>query len=50
VQLAVPTNKDGVTQPADPHNLRFIAEDGSEVTVADWRGRPVLLVFLRWLG
>ena len=30
--------------------LRFLTEDGSEVTPAEWRGVPVLLVFLRWLG
>lgn len=30
--------------------LRFLSEDGDEVSPADWRGTPVLLVFLRWLG
>lgn len=30
--------------------LHIIDEDGNSVGVADWRGRPVLLVFLRWLG
>jgi hypothetical protein len=32
------------------HETRFVAEDGREVSVQDWRGQPVLLVFLRWLG
>lgn len=30
--------------------LTFLTEDDREVSVADWRGRPTLLVFLRWLG
>lgn len=30
--------------------LRFLTEDGVEVSPSDWRGQPVLLVFLRWLG
>lgn len=31
-------------------DLRFIDEDGQQVAVSDWRGQPVLLVLLRWLG
>jgi hypothetical protein len=34
----------------DYRRLSFVAEDGSEVALRDWRGTPVLLVFLRWLG
>lgn len=30
--------------------LTFLTEDGSSVSTADWRGKPTLLVFLRWLG
>jgi hypothetical protein len=28
----------------------LVATDGAVRTLADWRGRPVLAVFLRWLG
>lgn len=31
-------------------DLRFIDEDGNEISSTDWRGNHVLLVFLRWLG
>ncbi|MBI3968704.1 MAG: hypothetical protein HY329_23970 [Chloroflexi bacterium] len=28
----------------------LLAEDGTEARLGDWRGRPLLVVFLRWLG
>lgn len=34
----------------DIDHLTFLTEDGDEVTLAEWRGELVLLVFLRWLG
>jgi peroxiredoxin len=38
------------SRPVDTASLRLVAEDGRTVSLADWRGQPVLLVFLRWLG
>ncbi len=34
----------------DLSSLRFVTEDGDEVSPGDWHGSPVILVFLRWLG
>ena len=35
---------------ADITSVCFLREDGTQIGLADWRGTPVLLVFLRWLG
>jgi len=37
-----------IGQPAP--DLTFFDHDGARVDLASMRGRPVLLVFLRWLG
>jgi peroxiredoxin len=31
-------------------DLRFLDQDGNTVALTSLRGRPVVLVFLRWLG
>jgi peroxiredoxin len=31
-------------------DLRFLDKDGNPVELVSLRGRPVVLVFLRWLG
>ncbi len=36
--------------PLDTASLRLVDEQGHTVSAAEWRGQPVLLVFLRWLG
>ncbi len=43
--------KDQPDVPAQPlETLRFEDENGHQVRLADLRGAPVLMVFLRWLG
>jgi hypothetical protein len=37
-------------QPIIAPDLTFLDQHGRPVAVRDWRGRPVLLIFLRWLG
>jgi len=31
-------------------DLAFLDPAGQALALSDWRGQPVLLVFLRWLG
>jgi len=31
-------------------DLRLLDAAGRPVSPRDWRGRPVVLIFLRWLG
>lgn len=37
-------------EPRAALEARLIDENGREVTLRDFRGRAVVLVFLRWLG
>jgi peroxiredoxin len=39
-----------MTNDTMTQHLTFLDEDGNEVTLEDWRGDRVLLVFMRWLG
>jgi peroxiredoxin len=39
-----------VTAPRAAPDVTFLDGEGRSVSLVDFRGRPVLLVFLRWLG
>ncbi|MFW6074897.1 MAG: hypothetical protein ACOC9Y_04830 [Chloroflexota bacterium] len=34
----------------DLADIRLFDEQGQEIRLSDWRGRPTILVFMRWLG
>lgn len=42
----------GVMTRAQPHvpDLDLLDQHGRTVSLRAWRGRPVVLIFLRWLG
>lgn len=39
-----------MTSTAGQPSFDLLGTDGRPFNLAEWRGRPVLLVFLRWLG
>jgi peroxiredoxin len=39
-----------IDPPAAVPDLVFAGGDGAPVRLSEWRGRPVVLIFLRWLG
>jgi peroxiredoxin len=39
-----------MSESFDAPDVTFLDGDGRGVSLRDFRGRPVLLVFLRWLG
>ncbi len=39
-----------MTDGPDMHDIELLDQEGRSVYLRDFRGHPVVLVFLRWLG
>lgn len=48
--MTATTTRTDPQSTTDLTTLRFVTEDGDDVSPGDWHGSPVILVFLRWLG